>query len=101
MPTASSRIHAFIPDKTNIVSQTAVETGSGHISSIRTSDHQNVTLNIDCAMKAIRHSFGSYTRVMMIWRVVNSSSSSQVQRPCEGMRQAGTKTIRIPAALAA
>ncbi len=101
MSTASSRIHAFNPDNTNIVVQTAAEIGSGHIPSIRSNDHQKVTLNIVCPMNATRQSFGSYTRVMMIWRVVNSSSSSQVQRPCDGMRQAGTKTIRIPAARAA
>ena len=101
MPTASSRIHDFKPDRTNIVIQTPAAAGSGHMPSIRIIDHQNATLNIVCPMKATRHSFGSYTRVMMICRVVNSRSSSQVQRPYEGMRQAGTKTIRMPAALAA
>ena len=38
---------------------------------------------------------------MMTWRVVNSSSSIHVQSPCDGMRQVGTKTIRIRAARAA
>ena len=84
-----------------MVSHTEAEAAFGHSASIRISDHQNATLNIVCPMNATRHSLGSYTRVMMIWRVVNSSSSSQLQRPCEGMRQEGTKTIRMFAALAA
>jgi len=79
--TASSRIHDFKPDKRNIVIQTPADTGSGHMASIRIIDHQNVTLNIVCPMKATRHNFGSYTRVMIICRVVNSRSSSQLQRP--------------------
>lgn len=87
-----------------MVSQTAMKSEFGTsrlivISSI--SDHQNAMLKMVCPKKARPHNRGSQARVMMIWRVVNSNSSRHVQSPGDGMRHAGTKTIRKPAVRAA
>ena len=101
MSTAPSRTPAFNADNIYMVSQMAVADGSGQLPSIRITDHQNTRLNIVCPTKASRQSFGSYTRVMMIWRVVNSRSSRQLQVPYDGIRHVGTKTMRIPAVRAA
>src|SRR5262252_5055490 len=98
LDTAFRRMADLTPDKIYKNSHTAAACDIDHI---RTNAHQKAMLKIVWPANVRLQSLGSNTLTTIIWRVVNSRSSIQVQSPCDGIRQLGTKTTRFPAFRAA